>query len=192
MTLWTYVNVHFNPPISRGLKEDNFMTHPSQVSQVHTFAKELGDKLKLHQLQLVTAESCTGGQLAQTITSIPGASKWFECGFVTYSMLSKRQILGVDNDLLHDGAVSKEVALAMAKGALNQCSASISIAITGIAGPSGGTEKTPVGTIWTAWANKKSFSKALCQHYPGDRLIVRYAAVEFALQTLLSLIDQII
>ena len=155
-----------------------------QLSQVHRFAKAIGDKLKQQHLQLVTAESCTGGQLAQTITSVSG-------GFVTYSNLSKQQTLGVDKALLNQyGPVSEKTALAMAKGALKQSPASISIAITGIAGPGGGSQETPVGTIWTAWASKKSFCQALCQHYSGDRLIIRYAAVEFALKTLLSLMEK--
>lgn len=163
------------------------MTH--HLSQVHIFAKEIGDKLKSQQLQLVTAESCTGGQLAQTITSVPGASQWFERGFVTYSNLSKQQILGVDQTLLKQyGPVSEEAVLAMAIGALNKSPAAISIAITGLAGPDGGTNETPVGTVWAAWVRKNSFQKTQRQHYTGDRLIVRYAAVEFALQTLLSLI----
>lgn len=159
------------------------------LSQVHCDAKKLGDQLKLQHLQLVTAESCTGGQLAQTITSVPGASAWFERGFVTYSNLSKQQILGIDETLLNRfGPVSEEVVLAMATNALNKSPASVSIAITGIAGPDGGTEKIPVGTIWMAWVSKNAFSKTQCQHYTGDRLIIRYAAVEFALQTLLHLI----
>lgn len=163
------------------------MSH--SLSQVHCDAKKLGDKLKHHQLQLVTAESCTGGQLAQTITSIPGASAWFERGFITYSNLSKQQLLGINETLLNQyGPVSEEAAIAMATGALNNSSAQISIAITGIAGPDGGTEKLPIGTIWTAWVSKNAFNKTECQHYTGDRLIIRYAAVEFALQTLLNLI----
>ncbi|MFZ0218802.1 MAG: CinA family protein [Candidatus Aquirickettsiella sp.] len=159
------------------------------LSQVHCDAKKLGDKLKQQHLQLVTAESCTGGQLAQTITSVPGASKWFERGFVTYSILAKQQMLEVDETLINQyGPVSEEVVLAMANGALNKSPANICIAISGIAGPQGGTEKLPVGTIWTAWVAKNAFSKTQCQHYIGDRLIIRYAAVEFALQTLLNLI----
>jgi nicotinamide-nucleotide amidase len=161
------------------------------LSQVHRFAKAIGDKLKQQNLQLVTAESCTGGQLAQTITSVPGASVWFERGFITYSNLSKQQILRVDEALLEQyGPVSEKTVRAMAKGALKQSPASISIAITGIAGPDGGSQEIPVGTIWTAWASKKSFHHALCQHYSGDRLMIRYAAVEFALQTLLSLMEK--
>lgn len=160
-------------------------------SQVHRFAKAIGDKLKQQCLQLATAESCTGGQLAQTLTSVSGASVWFERGFVTYSNLSKQQILGVDEALLNRyGPVSEKTVLAMAKGALKQSPASISIAITGIAGPDGGSQEIPVGTVWTAWASKKSFCQALCQHYSGDRLIIRYAAVEFALQTLLRLLEK--
>ena len=162
-----------------------------QLSQVHRFAKAIGDKLKQQHLQLVTAESCTGGQLAQTITSVSGASEWFERGFVTYSNLSKQQTLGVDKALLNQyGPVSEKTALAMAKGALKQSPASISIAITGIAGPGGGSQKTPFWTICNASATKKTFCQALCQHYSGDRLIIRYAAVEFALKTLLSLMEK--
>ncbi len=155
------------------------------LSQVHCDAKKLGDKLKQLHLQLVTAESCTGGQLAQTITSIPGASAWFERGFITYSNLSKQQMLGINETFLNQyGPVSEETAIAMATGALNNSSAQISIAITGLAGPDGGTEQIPVGTLWTAWVGK-DFSKTQCQHHSGDRLIIRYNAVEFALQTLL-------
>lgn len=163
------------------------MTH--KLSQTHLVAKEIGDKLKQHQLKLVTAESCTGGQLAQTITSIPGASAWFERGFITYSNLSKQQILGINETLLNQyGPVSEETAIAMATGALKNSAAQISIAITGIAGPNGGTEKNPVGTLWTAWVGN-DFSKTQCQHHSGDRLIIRYNAVEFALQTLLNLLN---
>ncbi|MFM2322130.1 MAG: Nicotinamide-nucleotide amidohydrolase PncC [Pseudomonadota bacterium] len=161
------------------------------LSQVHRFAKAIGDKLKQQRLQLVTAESCTGGQLAQTITSVPGASVWFERGFITYSNLSKQQILGVDEALLNQyGPVSEKTALAMATGALKQSPANISIAITGIAGPDGGSQEIPVGTVWTAWAKQKSFHQAVCQHYAGDRLTIRYAAVEFALLTLLKLMEK--
>lgn len=160
-----------------------------KLSKTHFLAKEIGNKLQQHQLKLVTAESCAGGQLAQTITSVPGASKWFECGFVTYSILSKQLLLGIDEGLLKQyGSVSEEAVLAMAKGALNKSPANVSIAITGIAGPDGGTEKIPVGTVWTAWVSKASFSKTECQHYSEDRLIIRYNAVKFALHTLLNLI----
>lgn len=160
-------------------------------SQTHFFAKEIGDRLQQHQLKLVTAESCTGGQLAQTITSVSGASKWFECGVVTYSILSKQRLLGIDDSFLKRyGSVSEEIVLAMAKGALNKSPAHVSIAITGIAGPDGGTEKIPVGTVWTAWVQKDGFSKTQRQHHSGDRLIIRYNAVKFALQTLLNLIKE--
>lgn len=156
---------------------------------IHLLAKDIGDKLQKHQLKLVTAESCTGGQLAQTITGTPGASAWFERGFIAYSDLSKQQMLGVKQTLLNQyGAVSGETAIAMATGAFKNSAAQISIAITGIAGPNGGTEKNPVGTVWTAWVSK-DFSETQCQHHSGDRLIIRYNAVEFALQTLLNLLS---
>lgn len=159
-----------------------------QLSQTHFFVKEIGDRLRQLHLKLVTVESCTGGQLAQTITSIPGASTWFDRGFIAYSNLSKIQMLGVNQTLLNQyGPVSEKIAMAMAIGALKNSPAQISIAITGLAGPDGGTEKIPVGTIWTAWVGK-DFSETHCQHHSGDRLIIRYNAVEFALQTLLNLL----
>ncbi|EDP46886.1 CinA family protein [Rickettsiella grylli] len=160
------------------------------LSHVHDHAKKIGDKLQQRHLKLVTCESCTGGQLAQTITSIPGASAWFECGWVTYSLLSKQQLLGIDPALLKQyGPVSEETVLAMAKAALAKSAAQLSIAITGIAGPEGGTKKNPVGTLWMAWVGN-TLSKTHCQHYSGERLIIRYNAVEFALKTLLNLLNE--
>lgn len=160
------------------------------TSQIHAIAEQLGTKLKMLHLQLASAESCTGGQLAQTITSIPGSSQWFERGFVTYSLRSKQELLGISaNTLEQYSPYSKEIVEKMARGVLQKSPANISIAITGIAGPEGGTKENPVGTIYFAWLHQKAFCKIDKQHFYGDRLIIRYAAVEFALKNLLVLID---
>ncbi|MDQ8040209.1 MAG: CinA family protein [Rickettsiella sp.] len=165
------------------------MTH---ISQVHTLAKQIGNKLKQYRLLLATAESCTGGQLAQTITSIPGSSAWFERGFITYSPLSKQELLGVQaSTLKRYGVASQETAEEMAKGVLKKSPAHISIAITGIAGPEGGTKENPVGTLYFAWAHSKPpYCKSCLQHFDnGERLTIRYAAVEFALKKLIPFIS---
>lgn len=164
----------------------------SPTSQVHTLSEQLGRLLKQYHLILATAESCTGGQLAQTITAIPGSSAWFERGFISYSNLSKQELLGVSEKTLnHDGAVSQETAEEMAKGVLKKSPADISLAITGIAGPSGGTKKTPIGTVYLALAYKNAMSETYQQHFDGDRLIIRYAAVEFSLKKLIIFIQKV-
>ncbi|MES2998875.1 MAG: CinA family protein [Pseudomonadota bacterium] len=161
------------------------------TSQVHAVAEQLGIQLKERHLRIATAESCTGGQLAQTITAIPGSSQWFERGFIPYSPLSKQELLGVQSaTLARYGPVSKETAAEMAKGVLQNSAADLSIAITGIAGPDGGTEEHPVGTIYFAWAHREIFCDTHVQHFTGDRLIIRYAAVEFALKKLSILIQK--
>lgn len=166
------------------------MTH---ISQVHTLAKKAGDILKQYHLQLATAESCTGGQLAQTITAIPGSSTWFERGFITYSRLSKQELLDVKQVTLDSyGPISQQTAVEMAQGILKKSPAHVSIAITGIAGPGGGTEKIPVGTVYFAWACRSpSFCESCVQHFDdSERLTIRYAAVEFALQALIPFIQK--
>lgn len=162
-------------------------------------AGQLGEVLKAKKLTLVTAESCTGGLVATTITSIPGSSDYFERGFITYSNQSKMEMLGVaEQTLLQYGAVSEPTARAMAEGALKYSHANVSIAITGVAGPGGGTIEKPVGTVCFAWAlkstnvgeNSMNFlaTKVIAQHFTGDRNQVRLQATEFALQELISLI----
>jgi nicotinamide-nucleotide amidase len=164
------------------------MTH---ISQVHALAEQVGKKLEHYHLQLATAESCTGGQLAQTITAIPGASVWFERGFITYSTLSKQELLDVQESTLKQySPVSKETVTEMAKGVFKKSPADFSIAITGIAGPAGGTRDNPVGTIYFAWAQRDSFCETQSQHFAGDRLIIRYAAVEFALKAFVDLLEK--
>lgn len=136
--------------------------------------------------QLATAESCTGGMIAAACTDLSGASDWFERGFVTYSNAAKTDMLGVPTALIEqDGAVSEAVARAMADGALAHSRAQVSLAVTGVAGPAGGSDAKPVGTVWFAWCvNGENHSEM--QHFAGDRAAVRAATVRYALQRLLG------
>lgn len=154
-------------------------------------AKTLATKLKQKQLMLACAESCTGGQVSYVCTSLAGSSDWFERGFVTYSNEAKQEMLGVPVDIISQyGAVSEQTAIAMAKGAIRYSHAEISVAITGIAGPSGGTRNKPVGLVWIAWAQvtKQVSTKVKAQHFNfiGSRIDVRNQAVQ---QSLIGLIN---
>ena len=134
--------------------------------------------------QLVTAESCTGGLIAAHCTALPGSSDWFERGFVTYSNAAKTELLGVDAALIAaHGAVSEPVVRAMAQGALARSRAQVAVAVTGIAGPGGGSAEKPVGTVWLAWATATRLETA-CQQFGGDRAAVREATVRVALARL--------
>ncbi len=135
---------------------------------------------------LATAESCTGGMISAACTDLPGASTWFERGFVTYSNAAKADMLGVPAALIEqEGAVSEAVARAMADGALLHSQAQVSLAVTGVAGPLGGSDAKPVGTVWFAWCvNGETHSEM--QHFPGDRATIRAATVRYALQRLLA------
>jgi nicotinamide-nucleotide amidase len=146
--------------------------------------QQVAARLLQQQQRLVTAESCTGGGLAKVLTDLPGSSAWYECGYVTYSNAAKQRDLRVDDKILAEhGAVSRAVALAMARGALQVSGATLSLAITGIAGPSGGSKEKPVGTVWFAWATARD-ATATVQQFAGERDAVRRAAVHFALQQL--------
>ncbi len=150
-------------------------------------AKEVGEGLLKRGLMLATAESCTGGWIAQAITSVPGSSQWFERGFVTYSNLSKTEMLGVAKTTLERfGAVSEETVREMARGALERSRAQVSVAVSGIAGPTGGTPDKPVGTVWIAWAFEDIAARRF--HFPGDRQAVRRQAVEEALRGIRALV----
>lgn len=147
------------------------------------------DLLLKMQLKLATAESCTGGMIAATCTDASGSSAWFERGFVTYSNEAKTDMLGVDPALIGcDGAVSESVARAMAAGALTRSRAQVSLAVTGVAGPTGGSDTKPVGTVWFAWATPRGITSEV-QHFPGDRAAVRQATVRHALQQLAVLLQ---
>lgn len=153
----------------------------------NALAVEVGQVLKLRRLWLTTAESCTGGMLSQAVTSVPGSSTWFERGAVTYSNAAKVDMLGVTPKTLDTwGAVSEATACEMALGALKRSKANVSIAITGIAGPGGGTPDKPVGTVWFAFVHDQGKIQASCKVFSGDRTAVRRQAVEFALRQLLE------
>ena len=151
--------------------------------------RELSERLVSKHWRITTAESCTGGGLAQLLTSIPGSSSWFERGFVTYSNESKSDMLGVKKDTLEKyGAVSEAVAREMAEGALKNSHADVSVAITGIAGPDGGSLEKPVGMVWFAWCVfGNTFSE--CKFFLGDRCVVREKAIVFAMECLLKSCD---
>jgi nicotinamide-nucleotide amidase len=157
--------------------------------EIETLARAVSHELKRQGLMLVTAESCTGGWVAQMITSVAGSSEWFERGFVAYTNLAKREMLGVKTTILSRyGAVSEQTARAMAEGALTHSHAQVALAITGIAGPSGGTPEKPVGTVCFAWAGKKRDTVSAKHQYSGDREGVRRQAVAAALQGVLEFI----
>ncbi len=153
-------------------------------SEFTSLVAQLAKLCEARELQVVTAESCTGGWIAKVLTDRAGSSAWFERGFVTYSNTAKQDMLGVDAALLDDpGAVSREVAEAMARGALARADADLAVAVSGIAGPDGGSEDKPVGTVWFAWACGAELRSA-CECFEGDREAVRRATVKLALQGL--------
>jgi nicotinamide-nucleotide amidase len=138
---------------------------------------------------LVTAESCTGGWIAKTVTDIAGSSAWFDCGLAAYSYEAKQALLGVRPQTLEEhGAVSRETAIEMVSGALVHSGASVAVAVTGIAGPTGGTLEKPVGTVWISWKRRGGYPQAQVFHFDGDREAIRRKTVARALQGLESLI----
>jgi nicotinamide-nucleotide amidase len=152
-------------------------------------AADLGNALRARGWAVTTAESCTGGWIAKSITDIAGSSEWYGRGYVTYSNPAKAQMLGVPAPLIErHGAVSHQTAEAMAKGALRDSGADVAVAVTGIAGPGGGSGDKPVGTVWFAWASCKD-CHSLCRHFAGDREAVRRQAVHEALAGLLALLE---
>ncbi|TSA50828.1 MAG: nicotinamide-nucleotide amidohydrolase family protein [Nitrosomonadales bacterium] len=151
-------------------------------------AAELGQALKARGWMLVLAESCTGGGVAEAITSVPGSSAWFERGFVTYGNVAKIEMLDVRAETLQEfGAVSEQTVREMVQGALAHSHAQLGIAISGIAGPDGGTPGKPVGTICFAWANTTGELLSATCHFSGDRAAVRQQAVEHAIRGALQL-----
>jgi nicotinamide-nucleotide amidase len=150
--------------------------------------ERLADVLQARGWMLATAESCTGGMIAAACTDLSGSSNWFERGFVTYSNEAKQELLGVDPALIaQHGAVSELVARAMAFGAVRHSRAQVSVAVTGVAGPTGGTPQKPVGTVWFGFQVDGQLSSET-RRFDGDRAAVRAATVQHALQRLLELI----
>lgn len=149
--------------------------------------KKIASQLVAQGLKLVTAESCTGGLVASMLTGQAGSSAYFERGFVAYSNAAKQDLLAVPLQLLAQyGAVSEPVAIAMAKGALQHSDSQLALAITGVAGPGGGTEDKPVGTVCFAWAGQSRNTQSLQRQFTGSRLELQQQAGEFALQQLLE------
>ena len=157
--------------------------------EIAMLAAELGRRLAALGTSVATAESCTGGLVAGAITEIAGSSGWFDRGFVTYSNAAKMEMLGVALRTLEShGAVSEETARAMAEGAIRASRANLAVAVTGIAGPAGGTAAKPVGSVCFAWAARNGPTTVASHQFTGDREAVRRASVIVALQ---GLIDRI-
>ena len=155
--------------------------------------EKVSSKLENLSMMLVTAESCTGGMIAAAITERPGSSAVFERGFVTYSNQSKTEMLGVSADILREhGAVSARTAIAMAHGALNNSRADVSVSVTGIAGPDGGTPEKPVGLVYIGYGFKEEDLVECSEHrFEGDRDSIRRQSVEAALKHLLKFLDNL-
>ncbi len=160
-----------------------------EVQPLDQLAESTGRILAARGLRLVTAESCTGGWIAKVVTDVPGASGWFERGFVTYTNQAKEEMLGVDPQFIdRHGAVSLPVVMAMATGALVHSHAQVAVAVSGIAGPTGGTPEKPVGTVCFGWARGAHFRWADRQHFKGDREAIRRQSVARALQGIEALL----
>lgn len=157
-------------------------------SELFELAEQLGRKLKAGGKTIATAESCTGGWIAETITEVAGSSAWFDRGFVTYSNPAKMQMLAVSPQTLeYYGAVSAETATEMAAGALAHSVADVAVAVTGIAGPDGGTPEKPVGTVFIVWADKNGAVKVVKKLFSGNRRQIREQTVRSAIEGLMLL-----
>lgn len=153
-------------------------------------SRRIGEALAAKSHLLATAESCTGGWIAQVVTSVAGSSGWFERGFVTYSNEAKQEALGVKAETIRRfGAVSEETAREMAEGALQASRATVALSVTGIAGPGGGSPGKPVGTVCFAWARKGAPARSETRHFAGERDAVRRQSVVHALEGLLAHLD---
>ncbi len=151
-------------------------------AELGLLVKELAVELQRRELVLATAESCTGGWIAKALTDQAGSSAWFAGGVIVYSYQAKQALLGVDPHTLElNGAVSRETVLEMVSGALAHIDSSVAVAVTGIAGPSGGSSETPTGTVWIGWQCRGGNAQARVFHFSGDRQAVRRQAVAMAL-----------
>lgn len=159
------------------------------TEHLDSLARRLGEILCLRSWSLVTAESCTGGWVAKVVTDIPGSSAWLDRGFVTYSNEAKQEMLGVSpTTLAHYGAVSEETVREMVAGARSRSRAQVAVAVSGIAGPGGGTDSKPVGTVCFAWGLPGEKVQALRVQFAGDREEVRHQAVRVAIERLIELL----
>ena len=164
------------------------------VERLYTLARDVGALLSAQGLVVVTAESCTAGGVAYAITQVPGSSAWFDRGMIVYSNEAKQRMLGVPSAYLRDfGAVSEPVARAMAMGALQHSTAQAALSVTGIAGPDGGTQEKPVGTVCFCWALHRDpaavpWARTATRHFEGDRAAVRAQAIVESLDGLQQLL----
>lgn len=160
----------------------------SSDDTLRELATKLGDRLRAAGLTVATAESCTGGWIAKCITDIAGSSEWFDRGFVTYSNEAKTELLGVSESILAEhGAVSDDTVRAMAEGALERGRADLAVSVSGVAGPGGGTEEKPVGTVWFCWQRRGGEPMVRAVPFDGDRETVRRESVRAALWGLLGM-----
>ena len=160
-----------------------------ELNNLEILSADLGALLQKNKMFFTSAESCTGGLLSQSIVSVPGSSAWFGCSFITYSNISKQKILGVSKDTLKAfGAGSEEVVKEMVTGALDESPADLGIAISGIAGPGGGTDERPVGTVCVAWKLKGSETIKSTFLFEGNRNEVRYQTVITGLEGAIELL----
>ncbi len=156
--------------------------------ELDQLAARLGQRLRAAHDRVVTAESCTGGWIAKAMTGVAGSSDWFDSGMVAYSYEAKQALLGVRPQTLESqGAVSRETVIEMVSGALVHSGASVAVAVTGIAGPGGGSADKPVGTVWIGWKRRGGYTRAELFHFDGDRDAVRRQTVAAALQGLETL-----
>ena len=161
-----------------------------QPKTLHQLSEQVGERLLEKHFWLATAESCTGGWIAQTITDIAGSSQWFDRGFVTYSNEAKQDMLAVSAQTLSSyGAVSEQTVIEMVQGALDNSRADIVVAVSGIAGPSGGSKEKPVGLVWHAWALRGQQAVTQVEQYLGNRFEIRQQTVETALKGILRLLS---
>jgi len=159
------------------------------MSEIDDVSRALGEACVQGKTTVATAESCTGGGVGEAITRTPGASAWFDRGFVTYSNDAKVDLLGVKQETIGSfGAVSEAVAREMAVGALHQSSAEFAVAVTGVAGPDGGTSSKPVGLVWFAWASLDGKVETRFEIFGGDRAAIRGQAVLEALKGLVAIV----
>lgn len=154
-------------------------------ADLDAMAKALGERLLSMRQMLVTAESCTGGWIAKCMTDVAGSSAWFDCGMVAYSYEAKQALLAVRPQTLEQfGAVSRETVVDMVSGALVHSGATVAVAVTGIAGPGGGSDDKPVGTVWIGWKRRGGYARAEVFHFDGNRDAVRRQTVAAALRGL--------
>jgi len=159
--------------------------------RLYQLAQQVGAALKTRTLMLATAESCTGGWIGEAVTMVPGSSDWYERGFITYTYVSKREMLGVKAKTLEKfGAVSEQTVREMVAGALAASHAQVAVAVSGTAGPAGGTAEKPVGTVCLAWSLRGGEPVVETRHFAGDREAVRRQTVGRALEGVLELLGE--